>query len=145
MQLIIVLLFFAICLGLIGVGIVIAGCVIAAIAALASFGVVSSSVLVGITRKDPSSAVRVFILEASTLLGGGAGSGAATLLFLFTDVKLTLTQSLMLGFFAGSVLGIGIGFLVNLAWYRLLKGYRRNQPTLDLTVDRVRPGNPGIQ
>lgn len=118
------ILLLAFCLILFGIGVVIAAVTVAAVAGLLALGVISSSFMIGVTRKDPSTGVKVFILQATALLGAAGGAGLAFLAKLFFEFRLTLAQSLSLGTVSGLLAGLAVGIVVNLAWPRLIRYLR---------------------
>lgn len=106
-----------ICLGiclLIGVGIALAllGCFI--LAMLAFFGIISSSVIFGFIKKNPSSAVRILFLQLGAVAGLFCGLAGTFLASLFAEFP--WKEYLLYGSLSGILGGLFVAWLFNCAW-----------------------------
>lgn len=98
-------------LGLIGFS---AACAMAA--ALAAFGIVSSSVAVGFIRRSPASGLRVLILQLGALAGIPFGIGGIWVVDWLVQSQWSIERRLGVGTLCGIICGVAAALVFNVAW-----------------------------
>ncbi len=117
MQLFFVLVFIGVILLGIGVGIVVAVLALLILFGLVSFGIVSTSVIVGLNKKSFEKGFKTFIVLGSTI-GGLLVGGTSFWLFNKVVHWWSIQTAILTGSIAGLLGGLGFGFI---AFYVLQK------------------------
>lgn len=128
----IALVFFAIVVGIlllmIGIGFAIGLLVAGATAAMITFGIITSSTVVGFLTKKPTVAAKALILQVSAIGGALMGSGLAFGMDLLLHFKATPPVVLSAGAVAGLIGGTSIALLFNKFWPKLLTTWPKLMP-----------------
>ncbi len=98
---------------LVGIGIVLAGVVFACCALLASLGIVSSSVVVGLLRGRFSSGLRTFHYQVCAALTLPVGIAALGVWQHFFDPQLQVWQAIVVGALTGTCAGLLIAWILD--------------------------------
>lgn len=128
----VVLVMLAAMLILIGVGIVIGGLAVILGCGLATAGVISTSILVGVLRKSPADGFRALFIQVGLAAGAVCGAGVVLLaawlgslssLEAFSNMEISLEGlwGPALGALAGMLGGLLVAILFNIAWGRVGK------------------------
>lgn len=117
----IIMLFLALLFIGAGAMLALAACLVAG--GILAVGVFSSSVVIGILKRSPTTAMKAFCLQLSAVAGGGCGLLGAMLALGFLDVNWTPLHAFLSGGLAGLTAGLLAGWLFNLAWVRIARGF----------------------
>lgn len=134
------LVFLAVALVLVGVGIAVGLVACATAAVLLGLGVVSSSVFVGIRSGRPSSGLRLFLLQCGVLAGVPTGAVCAWLAHSFLETYGGILPVLIAGAFGGAFAGVIIALLLDFILRRGATWASSRFPLLSNQADR--PNNP---
>lgn len=115
------LVFVAVALALVGVGLAIGFILAVAFAALIALGILSSSTLIGLMTRRPRAALRAFLIQGAVLAGGMFGALCAMLLYAAFATFGGDGSVLVYGALAGGVVGLGFALLVELAAVRVVE------------------------
>lgn len=119
------------CLLLVGLGLA-GGIIISALAgALTVFGILSSSVALGLIRRSPASGFRALFVQVGAVAGIPCGIGAMWLVAWVAAIHWSIATRLLVGGVCGMLCGVAVALLFNFAWGRavawLLGRYERRE------------------
>jgi hypothetical protein len=134
----------AVCLVLIGVGVVIGLVVCGIAAALVAAGVLSTSVMAGLTTSRPVIAVRVFVLQCGLLAGIPSGILCAWAIRYWLSVPGSGWLVSMYGAIGGAIAGAGIALILDFIFRRIhaWTSTKVISKTPRATAALVSPGKP---
>jgi hypothetical protein len=106
------------CMMLLGLGLA-AGIVVCALAgALTAFGILSSSVAIGIIRRSPASGFRALFVQVGAVAGIPCGIAAMWLVSWLAGTHWSAAWRILAGSVCGLGCGVAVALLFNFAWGR---------------------------
>ncbi len=124
-----------IALVLLGVGLVLGAAVLGLLVVLVITGIISTSVLVAVTRRRLGDGVRALFIQLGAVAGLLCGAAiAAVVLWLNTWVTWSMSGMLpiLLSAVGGAAAGAVVAALFNLAWMRTVVFLRHRRPALNV-------------